>query len=146
MSVVSVEVLKSMFCDIVVSAKKLLLLLLRPNKLAAGMAILAGLTAPLAQGAWDCNQPLQYHAYEVVRHVHNTVLAYSSSFAVPAKDVCRRRAYICPSPHKQARAKTFEDVDHLPLHLNNGPHNGMADYQRHGDSSPDDTLSSHTNI
>jgi hypothetical protein len=42
------------------------------------------------------------------------------------------RVYICPSPHKQARAKTFEDVDHLPSHLNNKPPNGLVDYQRHG--------------
>jgi hypothetical protein len=49
-------------------------------------------------------------------------------------------------PHKQVRAKTFEDVDHLPSHPNNIPHNGLVDYQRHGASSPEDTRSSHTNI
>lgn len=145
---VSVEVPNPMLHDIVLSAKRLLLLLLRSKQACgAGMASLAGLKASLAQGAQNRSPPLQCNAYEAARHAHNTMLALLLPFAVLSKDVCRHAAHICfLSPHKQARAKTSEDVDHLPSHPNNISHNSPVDYPRHGAVCYDATLSSHTNL
>jgi hypothetical protein len=99
-----------------------------------GMASLAGLEPCLVQGAQHCNLPLQCNATYMRLFAMRTLLCGPS--CCPLR--CRRRmfialrAWICPSPHKQARAKTLEDVDHLPSHLNNILHNGLVDYQRHG--------------
>jgi len=107
----------------------------------------AGSKAPaFVQGANNCSPLRQCNVIEGAQNALDTVLALLLPFVVPAKDVCRHAACICLSPHKQADAKTSEDVDHLPSHLNNQPHNGMVDYTRHTGASYDVPLSSHANF
>jgi hypothetical protein len=88
MSVVSVEVLKSVLCDVVVSAKKWLL---RRHKLAAGdgQSRWIGAMSRPRSATLQPTTAMQCNLHEIVRHAHITMWALLLPFTMPAKDVYR---------------------------------------------------------
>jgi hypothetical protein len=94
MSVVSVEALNSVLRDIVVFAKKSLLLLLRRNKLAAGdgqSRWVEGISRPRSATLQPATA-MQRNLHEAVRHTHITTWPLFLPYTTPAKNVVAMRA------------------------------------------------------